>query len=570
MLLETIRFKNFFSSGNQFIEICIQKYKKAVISGTNGNGKSTIANAVTFLFFGKTIKKVTKAQIVNSINGKGCVVEGEFEANNRRYLVRRGIKPSLFEIFEDGVLLDQSSVLDYQGFLEENILKCSYRTFLQTSIISIENYQPFMGMDKASRREFIEDLLDIKVFTTMNKLVKAKVSKATEELRLLDLSIKNIKDRIILQKSHIDQMEAKKKVGIESLDAKIIDYTNEISSVSIIFETVEEFSEAIAAERLVLKELQKKHTTIATMISDIKTQIKGSEKDIAFFEDHTDCPTCRQNLDPDHVHSIIGGQKEVNDGLRVNLDDYAIELDKYAGYDKSLTALNAKESAQNSKISVANSTVARLNRMITEVNKEKAALLEDDDIAEQKEAMSESAKKALTIRERQLEVTDDQRYNAIKLELFKDSGIKSKIVDQYIPVINKLVNEYLEKLDFFVSFNLDSEFTETIKSRYRDDFTYSSFSAGERQRIDLALLFTFRQLAKMRNSFSSNLLLCDEILDASIDAAGIDLLMNIFDAEEFRHTNIMVISHRNKEVFEETFDGLYEVFKRDGFTQLRD
>ena len=187
MLLETIRFKNFFSSGNQFIEICIQKYKKAVISGTNGNGKSTIANAVTFLFFGKTIKKVTKAQIVNSINGKGCVVEGEFEANNRRYLVRRGIKPSLFEIFEDGVLLDQSSVLDYQGFLEENILKCSYRTFLQTSIISIENYQPFMGMDKASRREFIEDLLDIKVFTTMNKLVKAKVSKATEELRLLDL-----------------------------------------------------------------------------------------------------------------------------------------------------------------------------------------------------------------------------------------------------------------------------------------------------------------------------------------------------------------------------------------------
>lgn len=570
MILQKIRFKNFFSAGNAFIEIDFLKYRKSVISGSNGQGKSTIANAITFLFHDKTIKKVTKGQIVNSINGKNCVVEGEFLSDSgKQYLVRRGIKPNLFEIFEDGVLVDQTSMADYQDFLEDHILKCSYRTFLQTSIISIENYQPFMGMAKAARREFIEDILDIKVFSTMNQLVKTKVSRNKEELRLLEVSVRGAREKIMLQKAHIEYLEAKKRVGVEALDEKIALYTNEIEVACVVLETNTAVEAEIAAERAKLTIIQKQVRSLNQMIGDIKTQIRTSEKDISFFEANADCPTCRQAILPEHVCAIIGNQKEVNMGLKTNLMDFNVELDKHSECDTLFTRLTQRESAHNAKISVANSTVTRLNRMIADYNKEKLAMVQDDDVAEQKSAMSDAAKAAIKLRDRQIEITEEQNYNSVMLELFKDSGIKSKIVDRYIPVINELVNEYLEKLDFFVSFTLDSEFNETIKSRHRDTFTYSSFSAGERQRIDLALLFTFRRLAKMRNSFNSNLLLADEILDASIDEAGIDLLMNIFDDKEFSETNIMVISHRNKEVFEETFDGLYEVYKRDGFTQLR-
>lgn len=569
MILKNLRFRNFFSSGNAFIEIDILKYMKAVISGSNGNGKSTIANAITFVLFGKTIKNVTKPQIVNSINGKNCVVEAEFDANNHVYKIIRGIKPNIFEIYENGVLIDQSSVLDYQNFLEEKILKCSYRTFLQTSIISIENYTPFMSLPKAARREFIEDILDIRVFSTMNQLVKSKVTKNKEELRLLEVSLKATKDRIILQKSHIDKLEEMKKTGIDALDNKLKEYTEEIESVSLVFKDSESIENQIYIEKAELRESYKKCSDINNQISGIQSQIRSSVKDIAFFTDKADCPTCRQEVSANHAKNIIESHQITNAALEEKLKELNIELDDYADHDSKTTDVNKRESNHNSKISLANSTIARLNRMISDVSREKTNLLVADDIQDQREAMTEAAKGAMKLRERQLAITEEQSYNAVMLELFKDTGIKSKIVDQYIPIINTLVNQYLEKLDFFVSFNLNSEFVETIKSRHRDDFSYASFSAGEKIRIDLALLFTFRQLAKMRNSFSCNLLLLDEVCDASADSAGIESLIGILQSKEFADTNIMVISHGNKERFEESFDGLYEVFKRDGFTCLR-
>lgn len=570
MIIKKIRFKNFFSAGNSFIEIDIQKYQKSVISGSNGNGKSTIANAITFVNFGKTVKKVTKSQIVNSINGKNCLVEQEFTANNKNYLIRRGIKPNIFEIFEDGVLVDQSSVGDYQTFLEEKILKCSYRTFLQTSILSIENYQPFMGLPASARREFIEDILDIRVFSTMNQLVKSQVSKNKEELRLLDVSLKSAKDKIILQKSHIAQLEEMKQVGIDTLDAKLIEYSSEIDVVSTIFETADDITKQISDEKAKLKTLSKEKTAISSMISGIRQQITLSEKDMLFFESNDTCPTCRQPLDDHHVGSIVDSHKKTAASLRESGSELIDQLKAFKEIDDQLNDLNVRESTHNSACSVANSTVTRLNRMIGDVNREKEKIAQGDDIPAQKAAMCENAKSAMKLRERQLELTESQAYADIMLELFKDTGVKAKIVDQFVPIINTLVNQYLGKLDFFVSFTLDSNFVESIKSRHRDDFTYSSFSAGERMKIDMALMFTFRQLAKMRNSFTSNLFLCDEILDSSLDSTGIDLLMNIFNDAEFTDTNIMVISHRNKEFFEENFDGLYEIFKRDGFTCIKE
>lgn len=567
MILKKIRFKNFFSAGNAFLEIDIQKYNKSVLVGVVGAGKSTIANSITFALFGKTIKSVTKGQICNSINGKNCVVEAEFSANNNEYKIIRGIKPNVFEIYENGVLLDQSSVLDYQAFLEEKILKCSYRTFLQTSVISIENYRPFMSIPKADRREFIEDILDIRVFSTMNQLVKAKVNKNKEELKLLEVSLRSAKEKIILQKSHITKLEEMKKIGIESLDTKLISYQEEIETLKNSLFIHESITDNIERDIVVLKEQTKKRNVINTSIIELKGKINSSNKDITFFTNTSECSTCRQPVAEHHAKSILDNHKCVNDGLTIELDGYLEKLKEYSDIDSRLQELNQKSSSNNGKISVANASITRLNQMISGVNREKSALVDIDDIQEQREAMSEAAKGAMVLRERQLAIMDDQAYNTVMLELFKDTGIKSKIVDQYISTINFLVNQYLEKLDFFVSFNLDSEFNETIKSRHRDEFTYSSFSAGEKTKIDISLLFTFRQLAKMRNSFSTNLLLLDETLDKSITASDIELLMNILDGDEFKETNIMVISHK-KELFEECFDGVYEITKRDGFTQI--
>lgn len=568
MIIKTIRFRNFFSSGNSFIEIDLLKYKKTAISGSNGNGKSTINSAIVFALFGKTIKKVTKSQIVNSINQSKCLVEIEFSANNNEYLIRRGIKPNIFEIHENGVLIDQPSVSDYQDYLEEKILFCNFRTFCQTSIISIENYTPFMSLDKASRREFIEDILDIRIFSTMNQLTKTKVSKNKEELKLVEVSLKSAKDKIMIQKSHIDQLEAKKAIGVHALDAKLVQYSEEIESATLVLNSDPGFDSEIAAIKISLNTTKHLIRELNLQITTIRSQIRASEKDISFFEAHADCPTCRQAISEKHVCAITDSQKEANMILRLDLSRHEQELEKYSEYDNEVSKLNQRESKRNSVISVANSTVTQLNRQVASVNKEKLVMLQDDDVAEQKIAMSDAAKIAMKLRDRQLAIVEEQSYNTIMLELFKDSGIKAKIVDQYIGTINRLVNEYLERLDFFVSFTLDSEFNETIKSRHRDDFTYSSFSAGERVRIDMALLFTFRQLAKMRNSFSCNLLVMDEICDSSSDSAGVELLIGILQSKEFDDSNIMVISHGNIDRFQEAFDGFYEVTKRDGFSVI--
>ena len=568
MILKKVRFKNFFSSGNEFIEIDILKHKKSVISGSNGNGKSTIANAVTFGLFGKTIKKVTKAQIINSINNKACLVEIELDSGGSSFLIRRGIKPNIFEIFKDGELVDQTAVLDYQDYLDEKVIKRSYRTFLQTSILSVENYTPFMSLPKAGRREFIEDILDIGVFSTMNKLIKAKFSKNKETLNLLTVQYRSLKEKLVLQKSHIDQLEENKKVGMESLDIKLVEYQSEIDSHDDLFAGNDAIVVAIEAERDNLNGMIKNQREINNKIISLRNRIATSEKDIKFFEINDDCPSCRQGITEDHVHSIVDSQKAANKTLQDEVDALIQANELNSGTDALVTSLSKRENAQNTLISVANSTIRRLNGLIKEVNREKSALMVVDDILSQRESMSKDAKQAMEFRDQQLVLTEEQTYNTLMLELFKDSGIKSKIVEQYIPLINKLSNEYLDQLDFFVSFELDSEFSETIKSRHRDDFTYDSFSAGEKQRIDVALMFTFRKLAKIRNSFSSNLMLLDELLDASLDSDGVDLLMNILDGKEFADTNIMVISHANKDLFEDRFDGSYRVFKRDGFTQI--
>jgi len=571
MIIKKIRAKNFFSIGNDFLEIDLLKYKQSVLHGANGAGKSTMPlNSITFCLFNKTIKNVKKTQVVNSINGKNCVVECELSANGKEYLVRRGVKPNLFEVHENGVLLDQTAVLDYQDFLENNILKCSYRTFIQTSIISVESYIPFMELPAAQRRSFVEDILDINIFTTMNQLVKAKISKNKEELRLLDVSIKGIKDKIILLKNHVDTLEAIRSTGLDVLDSKQAEYELEIDSYNYLLSSDPDVKEFIRLEMNSLKEQWKKHISITTMIADIKSQIRAAEKDLNFFNSHTECPTCRQGLDKDHSNSIIEEHTETTLGLVTQMKMFEEELATYSHIEQSMEVIKRKEIDHNAELALANSTIIRLKCMIKEVEAEKLKLVDSSDISEQRDSMKKSAKEAMLLQSRITEINEEQDYNSVMLELFKDSGIKSKIVDQYLPTINMLVNTYLEKLDFFVSFNLDSEFNETIKSRHRDIFTYSSFSAGQKKRIDIALLLTFRQIAKMKNSFSCNLLGLDEFADGSTDLEGIELMLDIFDTDEFKDTNLVIISHGNKDLLEQRFDGSLEFYTRDGFTQIKE
>jgi DNA repair exonuclease SbcCD ATPase subunit len=568
MIIGKIRFKNFFSSGNSFVEIDLRTYKSAAIIGTNGEGKSTLFNAIMFVLFNKTIKSVTKAQIVNSINNKNCLVEIEFVIDSKEYLVRRGIKPNIFEIYENSVLVDQTVVGDYQQYLEEKILKSSYRTFLQTSIISIENYKPFMSLPAGERRDFIEDILDIQVFSIMNKLVKTKNTKNIEELKLLDLRMKGLMEKITIIKTHIEKIEDMQKTGIESIDEKIETAKNEIELAQTVVETTEKelldlkpIQEELAAKKKELQALQNRQLMIKTKISQLDREIKSLDLSDT-------CPTCSQGIDNSSILEILRVATSKKTELTAEMEALYPEFEQYDPLDDEVEDLQDKLTSKNAKISIANSTVTRMLREIKNLESEKKKLTESEDVSSEKAELKVLAKEGIDLRSRIATIKTEQDYNAVMLELFKDSGIKSKIVEQYIPVINKLANKYLEKLDFFVSFNLDSEFKEVIKSRHRDIFTYNSFSAGEKQRIDLALLFTFRELARQKNSFLCNLFALDELIDASIDSAGIDLLMDIFNSDEFKDSNILVISHRDKEALEDSFNHVYTVRKRDGFSEF--
>jgi DNA repair exonuclease SbcCD ATPase subunit len=568
MILKTIRFRNFFSVGNAFIEIDLLKYKKSIFFGTNGKGKSTALNAITFALFGKTIKQVNRTQIVNSINNKACVVEIELNSGGKEFLVRRGIKPNIFEVFEDGILLDQTAVLDYQDFLEETILKCSYRTFIQTSIISIENYSPFMALSKAGRREFIEDILDIRVFTVMNQLLKTTVTKNKDELRLLDVKFRGVKEKVTLLKTNIDRVEGMQSASLETLNVRLVEYETELEENKKIISHCTELGGELSKGMAALRGMRGERDAINTKLNSVKNEIRSAEKELSFFETNDNCPSCKQGIQSSHVDSIRHNHNQNYAELVRVRDDLMDKLEPYVNVDDEYTKEQSSITECNSAMSLANAAVSRLNRSITVVNQEKLDMMGSIDISEMKAEMKEYAKDAINTKNRITELNESQEYNTVMLELFKDSGIKSKIVDQYIPVINTLINNYLEKFELFVSFNLDSEFSETIKSRHRDNFTYSSFSMGQRQRIDLALLFTFRQLAKMRNSFSCNFLGMDEILDSSTDLEGTEMLLNIFDSDEFVQTNLVVISHANKDMFADRFHGMYEFTMRDNFTEV--
>jgi DNA repair exonuclease SbcCD ATPase subunit len=568
---EELRWKNFLSTGNNFTTIDFTVTPTTLVVGHNGAGKSTMLDALSFALFGKPHRKISKPQLINSINGKGTVVEVVFTVNGIRYKVVRGIKPNIFEIWANDNMINQNShAKEYQQMLERNILKLNHKSFHQIVVLGSSSFVPFMQLSSGARREVIEDLLDINMFSKMNALLKEKMAVLKEDIKDNGHQIEMVKTKINAQKKYLRDLSAlntahrkEKESEITAILAEITELqdfnTENMSKASTQIENVSKKLEKVATSREKLLEYQ----------STFKSQIKAVVKEAKFFEENEHCPTCDQHIAEDLRESKKTGAqaraKELNDAM--SKSDSQME-----DFDKQLYDLHAEMDAARelqNEVNNNNQTITRLNRNIDRIRQELDSLSENT--GEMKEANDELASLSGELESKQDEkykLHENYSYQQVSAELLKDSGIKTKIVKQYLPVINQFTNQYLQILDFFVHFDLDESFNETIRSRFRDNFSYDSFSEGEKQRIDLSLLFTWRQIAKMKNSVATNLLILDETFDSSLDDDGVENLMKIIHTLGEQETNVFVISHK-AELEDAAFERRLEFTKDKNFSKLK-
>jgi len=532
-----VRWKNFLSTGNSFTEILLDRSPNTLIVGDNGSGKSTLLDALTYALFNKPFRNISKPQLINSINKKKLMVEVEFEIGKNKYLVRRGASPSIFEIEVNGERVNQdANVRDYQKYLEEGILKLNYKSFTQISVLGSASFTPFMQLHLGARREIIEDILDIQIFTTMNKVLKQKMDSLKEKLRFLEGEIEIAKEKATLQKKYIDTLETNKKNRVSKIQEDI-DATQE--TINTLTEQVENLTE----QKTSLGDVTKRASKFNEYRKQITRKLSEAKTELNFYSDNEECPTCKQGIPHEHKQKItdekIKSVEEFENAL-TDLDVKLEELDKL--YEEWCDIESKIQDTQNSIIADQR-TIQRLTIEKNEVTTQVA------DIDDEKKKLKELAKNVVGKSNEKSSLNEDKHYHDIASSLLKDSGIKTKIIRQYLPVINKLVNKYLAAMDFFVQFDLDETFKETIKSRHRDKFSYASFSEGEKQRIDLALVFTWRTIAKMKNSASTNLLLLDEVFDSSLDINGTDYVMQLLNTIG-EDTHVFVISHKGDQLFD--------------------
>ena len=534
---EKIRWKNFLSTGNSFTEIEFNRSPSTLVVGENGSGKSTMLDAVCFSLFNKPFRKISKTQLINSINNKKMIVEIEFRTGSKEFKVIRGVKPNIFEVYCDGQMLDQdAAVRDTQKYLEESILKMNFKSFTQIVILGSASFTPFMQLPTASRREIIEDILDIEIFTTMNQVLREKIAVLRDEIRDVESEVEVAKSKATVQRKYIEQLEKDKKIKVDKIKEKIdelIEATTDLES---------KLSEA-SAEKESHDDPKERKRKLDGLKDKLNSNLRKARKELDFYHDTDECPTCKQGLTHDFKEEK---QKEKSDRiqeLESGLNDMDAEYnavhDAIEKYDQIVTNI---QDIQSELI-----TQERYkNRLTLELNEAENNVADIDD---ERTRLKEMAVDLTNKNKEKTDKGEEQHYNTAAASLLKDTGIKTRVIRQYLPIINQLVNKYLAAMDFFVHFDLDEKFNETIKSRHRDKFSYSSFSEGEKQRIDLALLFTWRTIAKMKNSASTNLLLLDEVFDSSLDNNGVDYVMNLLNTigEE---TNVFVISHKGDQLFD--------------------
>jgi len=560
--LKTIRFKNFLATGNRFLEVNLDQEPMMLIVGKNGAGKSTLIDALTYSLFGKPFKRINKSQLMNTVNEKDLLVEIEFSVGTSEWKVRRGIKPAIFEIYLNGKVINQDAKsTDYQKYLEEKVLKLNFKSFTQIVVLGSASFVPFMQLTTNDRRVIIEDILDIGIFSIMKSLVKDRSSILEEELSDLEYNIKLLQEKIILEEKYLKDLKlfsAKKRElnldKIYTIEHTISNITDEIEAHQ---ETVMFLGNSIHDQNSILK----KHKDLDNYKLQIDKNLKKLNTENTFFEDNENCPTCEQDIDEtfkkDKLQQISSNIQDMNDGidkLHKEMDKVTDRIDEITKCNNQIQDKETIITRRYSDIQAHQTLISRLQEEISEANV---------DVDDNKKDLLESELNGQ--KDERLQYVVQRRYYDILSNILNDKGIKTKVIRKYLPVINKHVNMYLKDMDFFVNFQLDENFNETIKSRHRDDFSYYSFSEGEKRRIDISLLLTWRDIAAMRNSVNVNLLILDEVFDASLDQAGVDDLMKLFNV--LKNTNLFVISHK-LDILDDKFPAKITVEKVNNFTQM--
>ena len=567
IIFQRISWCNFLSTGNHKISVDFREGSTNLIIGTNGSGKSTILDALTFSLFGKPFRRINKPQLVNSVNEKDCIVDIEFKIGSTEWKIKRGIKPGIFEIYKNGKLLDQShSIADQQKWLEQNVLKMNYKSFTQIVILGSSTFVPFMQLSSSNRREVIEDLLDIKIFSSMNSVVKNKIRTTRDDIKILELKKTSLIDKVSMQENFIQEIEKDNNLIIESKKNKISKLSNEIDATIKLnsewqnqINSLHEDQKKISGSNETLLKLNNLKGKISEKISSITKEHK-------FFTNNSVCPTCYQNIEDEfrlnRITDAENNAKKLKDGYEELKDNIKIEQER----DRRFQALSKGIINLTHGISTNNSKINTLQQQIKDLENEIQT------IAEKVQDRNTESQKLITFKENLNEVTENiiskketfSNYEFI-YSLLKDGGVKTKIIKKYIPIINDHVNKYLQRMDFYVNFTLDEEFNESMISPIHENFSYSSFSEGEKARINLALIFAWREIAKMKNSVNCNLILFDEVFDGSLDVTGTDDFLKII-RYILKDSNVFVISHKSG--IEDVFDTVYKAEKQKGFSTL--
>jgi DNA repair exonuclease SbcCD ATPase subunit len=568
IVFKSVSWKNFLSTGNSPNKVLLNKSQTTLIIGKNGEGKSTILDALCFSLFGKPFRNVNKGQLVNSINGKGCLVEVEFDINGKEYKIIRGIKPNVFEIWCDNEMINQDAASrDYQKILEQQILRLNYKTFTQVVILGSASFVPFMQLSSSQRREVIEDILDIRIFSTMNTLLKEKAQETKDDITRTENDIRSAKDKVENQQTIIKTITEAKTTAIESIVSKISVNNAEIlqteGEIELILSEIDTLKAGINDKDNVTEDIDRAKSIKSKLLQKIETCEHHSE----FFSEHDVCPSCNQDIAEEYKESIVKdlNEKMLDNNTKINeLETILTNLqEKLSEINKVVGQITDK----NIELSTRNSTITLLNKQIRELEAETQRVKSDTtNIDEEKGKLKELAQDALNKITEKNQLMEHRNIEEVASVLLKDTGIKTAIIREYLPAMNKLINKYLNAMDTYIHFELDEAFNEKIKSRFRDEFTYASFSEGEKMRIDLAILFTWRSIAKMKNSVNTNLLLLDEIFDSSLDTAGTDYFLNLMNTLG-EHSNIFVISHKGDQLFDK-FRSVVKFEKRNDFSVM--
>ena len=566
ILFEKVRWKNFLSTGNQFTEIDFLKHSTNLIIGTNGAGKSTVLDALTFSLFGKAFRKINKPQLINSVNEKDCVVEVEFSISGTQWKIERGIKPAIFKIWRDDNLLDQSAAAnDQQKWLEQNVLKMNYKSFTQIVILGSSTFVPFMQLTPSNRREVIEDLLDIRIFSSMNSVIKDKIRLVKEDVKVLELKKESLIDKVNMQENFIDELENRGKKNIEDKESKIgkllIEENNWMGDNEEKNRELVDLQGKLEEYTGATEKLRK----LGNLKGKISNKVSSITKEHKFFSQNTVCPTCGQGIEESfRINRITDAQDKAKE-LQSGYTELEQAINKEEERERQFTTLSKEITTLTHGISQNNIKIAGCQRQVRDLESEIQRIT--DNLANRNtehEKLTTFKDNLKTTYDELAQRKDTINYYDFSYSLLKDGGVKTKIIKKYLPLINQQVNRYLQLMDFYINFSLDEEFNETVQSPIHEDFSYSSFSEGEKMRIDLALLFTWREVARMKNSVNTNLLIMDEVFDSSLDGFGTEEFLKIIRFV-IKDANIFVISH--KESLHDKFADVIRFDKVKGFSR---